>query len=81
MRRVVLLGIALSLLLATASRATAETCSHRRAVCLAGERSRGYIPPPGEVSSCEVAYPYCLKTGIWQTFGGYGRTIAGMTRR
>jgi hypothetical protein len=59
----------------------AETCSHRRAICLAGERSREYTPPPGQISSCKVAWPYCIKTGVWQTFGGYGRTIYGMTRR
>jgi hypothetical protein len=76
------LGVTLWLLLIVAPGiAAAETCSERRAICLAGERSRGYTPPPGQVSSCVQAYPMCLKTGVWQTEGPYGRRIEGMTRR
>jgi hypothetical protein len=82
MRTTILVGFAVSVLSVVGTGfAKAETCSQRRAICLAGERSRGYTPPPGQISSCEVAWPYCMKTGVWQTFGGYGRTIYGMTRR
>jgi len=78
----ILIGLAMSVLsVATSASAAAETCSEQRAKCLAGEQSRGYTPPPGRVSGCLVAYPVCLKTGVWHPDGRYGRRFEGMTRR
>src|ERR1700716_3345964 len=63
--------------------AIAETCSERRAICLAGEKSRAYVPPPGRQSSCITAHPICIRTGIWDTMSGgpFGQRIEGLTRR
>jgi hypothetical protein len=61
--------------------AAAQTCSQQRNDCIAGERSRSaYVRG---ASSCDRAFPICIKTGVWDaTSGGpYGRRIVGLVRR
>lgn len=59
----------------------AQTCSQQRNDCVAGERARGaYVRG---ASSCDRAFPICMKTGVWDaTSGGpYGRRMVGLVRR
>jgi hypothetical protein len=53
------------------------TCSSLRAFCDAGVASRGMTA----FSQCPAAYQSCLKTGVWQTHGWYGRRVEGVIRR
>jgi hypothetical protein len=53
-----------------------KTCSGNLAACKSGVASRG-----APDTQCRAAYTECMKTGIWQTQGPYGRTVQGVVRK
>ena len=80
MRSIVAIGT-LALVSLTSIASAAETCTQRRNACVAGETSRGQYVKGS--SSCDRAFPICMKTGVWDTTAGgrFGRRIEGMIKR
>jgi hypothetical protein len=52
------------------------TCSGNLAVCKSGVASRG-----APDTQCRAAYAQCMKTGVWETQGPYGRKVEGVVRK
>jgi len=87
MRKMLVLSLAAAALLATTSASSAQgrsgvhqadfsTCSAGRQACLAGTTRRG-----DSGASCERAYKTCMRTGVWDTYGLYGRRLTGVARQ
>jgi hypothetical protein len=53
-----------------------QTCSGNLAACKSGVASRG-----APDTQCRAAYARCMKTGVWQTQGPYGRRVEGVVRK
>ncbi len=53
-----------------------STCSNAHAACLTGVTRRG-----DSRAGCEKAYSTCMRTGVWDTYGLYGRRVTGIDRR
>jgi hypothetical protein len=56
------------------------TCSESRQACLAGVNRRAHTSKSNP-ASCEKAYKTCMRTGVWDTYGHYGRRVVGVERR
>jgi hypothetical protein len=52
-----------------------RTCSGNLGICKSGVASRGQPDDP-----CRDAFAQCMKTGVWQTHGQYGRRVEGVVR-
>lgn len=53
-----------------------STCSSSRHACVVGTARRGHSQAP-----CERAYKTCMRTGMWDTYGLYGRRLSGVAQR
>jgi hypothetical protein len=51
------------------------SCSEARTSCLAGASQRG-----GCTKCCLRAFRVCMQTGVWDTYGRYGRRVANVAR-
>jgi hypothetical protein len=56
--------------------AAETTCSGNLAYCQNGVASRGQPD-----TACKAAFAQCMKTGVWQTYGQYGRRVEGVVRK
>ena len=85
--------LALAVLTATASAASAQnmgrsginqpsfsTCSDSRQACLMGVNRRAQTAKSNP-AACDKAYAACMRTGVWDTYGYYGRRVVGVERR
>jgi hypothetical protein len=53
------------------------SCSDARQACQAGTSRRGGV----NSASCDKAYKTCMRTGVWDTYGYYGRRLTGVARQ
>jgi len=61
------------------SAAHCRSCTDQRNYCIKGVQSRG--EGGNWTAECRRAHAACMQSGVWQTYGYFGRTISEMVKK